>query len=199
MPQPDLLGRADPAGDDATHRIFFALWPDTALRERIAATVVQLERGNPSGGRRLDADRYHLTLQFLGDYRPLRQSVLDAAITAAESVQSAAFDLVLDCAGSFPGARVGWLAPGAMPAALQALWDSLAGALARERVQVRSPAAFNPHLTVLRGVRKPLASTPIEPLHWPVREFVLIDSVSGAHPAYRVLGRWPLRDGPGVA
>ena len=194
MHQSDLLGGADYAGDDATHRIFFALWPDSSLRERIAATVVQLEHGNPSGGRRLNADRYHLTLQFLGDYRPLRQSVLDAAITAAEGVHSPAFELALDCAGSFPGARVGWLAPRTMPAALQSLWDSLAVALARTRVQVKSPPAFSPHLTVLRDVRKPLPSTPIEPLHWPVREFVLIDSVSGAHPGYRLLGRWPLRD-----
>jgi 2'-5' RNA ligase len=199
MHQSDLLGGADPAGDDATHRLFFALWPDTALRERIAATVIQLEHGNPSGGRRLDADRYHLTLQFLGDFRPLRQSVLDAAITAAGSVQSPAFELALDCAGSFPGARVGWLAPGAMPAALQALWDSLAGALARARVQVKSPPAFSPHLTVLRDVRKPLPPTPIEPLPWAVREFVLVDSMSGAHPAYRLLGRWLLQDGPGGA
>jgi hypothetical protein len=30
-----------------------------------------------------------------------------------------------------------------------------------------------------------------------VREFVLVDSVSGVHPAYRVLGRWLLQDGPG--
>jgi len=39
-----------------------------------------------------------------------------------------------------------------------------------------------------------LPPTPVQPLSWAVREFVLVDSVSGAHPAYRVLGHWPLRD-----
>jgi 2'-5' RNA ligase len=187
-----------PDYDAATpHRLFFALWPDAALRTRIATVVAGLERDHAPGGRRLDPDRYHLTLQFLGDFHPLRQSVLDAAIAAAGTVQSPAFELALDCAGSFPGARVGWLAPGAMPAALQALWDSLAGALAGARVQVKAAPVFSPHLTVLRGMRNPLPPTPIEPLRWPVSEFVLVDSVSGAHPAYRLPGRWPLQDGPG--
>jgi 2'-5' RNA ligase len=65
--------------------------------------------------------------------------------------------------------------------------------LAAARVPLRSAPAFAPHLTVLRNVRKPLSTTPTVPLHWPVREFVLIDSVSGPQPAYRLLGYWPLR------
>jgi 2'-5' RNA ligase len=69
--------------------------------------------------------------------------------------------------------------------------------LTSARVQVRSAPTFSPHLTVLREVRKPLPPTPFEPVLWPVREFVLVDSVSGTHPAYRLLGRWPLHDGLG--
>jgi 2'-5' RNA ligase len=194
MHQADLLGND---ADATTHRLFFALWPDAALRKRIARTVAGLERDNGPGGRRLNPDRYHLTLQFLGDFQPLRQSVLDAAIVAAGSIHLSPFDLVLDLAGSFPKAGVCWLGASAAPETLQQLWNELGRALTSARVQVRSAPSFNPHLTVLRDVRKPLPPTPIQPLPWPVREFVLVDSVSGVHPAYRVLGRWPLQDGPG--
>ena len=176
------------------HRLFFALWPDAALRKQIATTVAGLERDNATGGRRLNPDRYHLTLQFLGDFHPLRQSVLDAAIVAAGSIRLPPFDLVLDLAGSFPKAGVCWLGATTAPETLQQLWNELGRALTSARVQVRSAPTFSPHLTVLRDVRNPLPPTPIQPLPWPVREFVLVDSVSGAYPAYRVLGRWPLRD-----
>jgi 2'-5' RNA ligase len=194
------MHQADPLGNDADatpHRLFFALWPDAALRGRIASTVAGLERDNAPGGRRLNPDRYHLTLQFLGDFQPLRQSVVDAAIAAADSIRLPGFDLVLDRVGSFPKAGVCWLGASAPPEALRQLWDGLGSALASARVQVKSASDFSPHLTVLRDVRRPLPSTPIEPLPWPLREFVLIDSVSGAHPTYRLLGRWPLQDGPG--
>ena len=182
--------------DDAAtpHRLFFALWPDAALRKQIATTVPGLERDNAAGGRRMNPDRYHLTLQFLGDFKPLRQDVLDAAIAAAASVHLPPFDLVLDLAGSFPKAGVRWLGASTVPETLQQLWNELGQALTSAQVPVRSMPTFNPHLTVLRDVRKPLPPTPVQPLSWAVREFVLVDSVSGAHPAYRVLGHWPLRD-----
>lgn len=190
MHQADLLGND---ADATTHRLFFALWPDAALRKRIATTVAGLERDNAPGGRRLNPDRYHLTLQFLGDFQPLRQSVLDAAIVAAGSVRLPPFDLVLDLAGSFPKAGVCWLGASTAPETLQQLWDELGRALTSARVQVRSAPTFSPHLTVLRDIRKPLPPTPIQPVPWSVREFVLVDSVSGIHPAYRLLGRWPLQ------
>jgi 2'-5' RNA ligase len=176
------------------HRLFFALWPDAALRKQIATTVSGLERDNATGGRRLNPDRYHLTLQFLGDFQPLRQSVLDGAIDAAGSIRLRPFDLVLDLAGSFPKAGVRWLGVSTVPETLQQLWNELGQALTGARVPARSVPTFTPHLTVLRDVRKPLPPTPIQPLPWSVREFVLVDSVSGTHPAYRVLGHWPLRD-----
>ena len=179
--------------DNAPHRLFFALWPDPELRDRIAAVVSQLQRDHPRGGRRLPPDRYHLTLQFLGDFQPLEPSLVDAACRAAGSLQPEAFALALDQAGSFARAGVVWLGPSVVPGALQQLWDALGDALAAARVPLRSAPAFAPHLTVLRNVRKPLSTTPTVSLHWPVREFVLIDSVSGPQPAYRLLGHWPLR------
>jgi 2'-5' RNA ligase len=37
-----------------------------------------------------------------------------------------------------------------------------------------------------------LGERPVEPLRWSAREFMLIDSHSGAH-VHEVLARWPLR------
>ena len=198
MHQTDLLDGNEVADDHATHKLFFALWPDATLRTRIAAAVEQLGRTHPVGGRRTRPETYHLTLQYLGEFRPLQPSILDGARSAAAAVQLPGFDLVLDRAGGFANANVCWLGTSEPPPALQHLWDRLAELLAHARVRVKSPPAFSPHLTILRGVRTPWEPVPsIEPMHWRVREFVLVDSVSsGTHPEYGLLGRWPLQGEP---
>jgi 2'-5' RNA ligase len=189
MQQPDLLV---PARDEAVHRLFFALSPDAGLRQRIADVSLQLEREHAPGGRALKPDRYHLTLQFLGDFQPLRQSVVDAARQAADAVRLPAFELCLDHAGSFSGSNVWWLGTRGVAPGLQALWDALGAALARAGVQVKSPQRFAPHLTVRRDVRRQVEPIAIGPLHWTVREFVLFDSRPGQ--PYEVLHRRRLRD-----
>lgn len=187
MQQSDLPGFPR---DEAVHRLFFALWPDDALRQGIADAAARLECQHAPGGRRLHSERYHLTLQFLGDFQPLRPSVVDAAQAAADALRLPAFELVLDHAGSFAGSRVWWLGTCGIPPGLRALWDKLGMALAKAGMQVKSPPAFAPHLTIQRDVRKQIAPVPIEPQHWSVRSFVLIDSQPGRR--YEVLREWPL-------
>jgi 2'-5' RNA ligase len=189
MQQPDLLA---PVGDEAVHRLFFALSPDTGLRQRIADVSLQLEREHAPGGRALKPDRYHLTLQFLGDFQPLRPSVVDAARQAADSVRLPAFELSLDHAGSFPGSNVWWLGTHGVAPGLQALWDALGVALARAGVQVKSSQRFAPHLTIRRDVRRQIEPLALEPLRWTVRDFVLFDSMPGE--PYEVLHRRRLQD-----
>ncbi|HEY0504009.1 MAG TPA: RNA 2',3'-cyclic phosphodiesterase [Lysobacter sp.] len=184
------LGFGDDAATGEMHRLFFALWPDDALRARIAATAAALETEHAPGGRRLKPERYHVTLQFLGDFRPVPERLVDDARAAADAVRAPAFELPLDCAGSFRGANVWWLGSQAMPDGLRTLWDALGGALARQRVPVKTGAGFVPHLTIQRDVRRHLPSTPVAALPWTVREFVLLDSRQGR--PYDVLGRWPL-------
>ena len=177
---------------EVLHRLFFALWPDDALREGIAETAAQLEREHAPGGQRLRPERYHLTMQFLGDFQLPRPSVVDTARAAAASVRLPAFELVLDHAGSFSGSRVWWLGTHSIPPGLQFLWDALGAALAEAGVQVKSTQAFAPHLTIRRDVRRQTAPIAIRQLPWTVREFVLIDSVPAARAHYCILGRWPL-------
>lgn len=174
------------------HRLFFALWPDAALREAVAATTAALVQANHSDGRRLRADRYHVTLQFLGDIpAPRRDDVVARATEAAGQVDVPAFDLVLDQAGGFPQARVWWLAPGLAPDGLRQLWDALGVALLEAGQKAKASPGFSPHLTVVRDVGTRLPTTPVAPLRWRVDRFVLIDSQPPK--PYRVVGEWALR------
>ncbi|HEY5851619.1 MAG TPA: RNA 2',3'-cyclic phosphodiesterase [Lysobacter sp.] len=173
-----------------SHRLFFALWPGDALRHSIDQAARRLEHELAPGGRRLDAARYHVTLQFLGDFDPLPPGLVDSACAAAARVRVPTFDMVLDCAGSFRGSNVWWLGALAMPAGLQALWRALGVALEEQGVAVKPSADFHPHLTIQRNVRRHIDAIPIVPLAWAVHEFVLIDSRAGE--PYRIVGRWPL-------
>lgn len=174
------------------HRLFFALWPDAALRDAVAATAAALVQAHPNDGRRLRPDRYHVTLQFLGDiFAPQRDAVVARATEAAGQVDVPAFDLVLDRAGGFANARVWWLAPGAVPDGLRQLWDALGVALLHAGQKAKASPGFSPHLTIVRDVGTRLPATPVAPRRWRVDRFVLIDSQPPK--PYRVVGEWALR------
>ncbi|MGH8076734.1 MAG: RNA 2',3'-cyclic phosphodiesterase [Lysobacter sp.] len=191
--QSDLFG-FDAAPQRDIRRLFFALWPDQALRERIEETTVRLADAHGTRGRPTAPERYHLTLQFLGDFQGRQQPLIDSVVAAADSVRSAAFELMLDHAGSFGRTKVGWLGPASMPAGLQRLWDALGLALAKRGIRPKSAASLTPHVTVLRGMRKPLPPIAIPPLVWSADSFVLIESRFGQG-AYAEVQRWPLLPG----
>lgn len=191
MHQPDLGLGAPSAG---VERLFFALWPGDDLRRDIDATAGRLEREHAPGGRRIGPHRYHLTLQFLGDFETLPPSLAGQACAAAASVRTPAFDLVLDRAGSFRNRSIPWwVGCGEVPAGLLALWQQLGDALARGGVRAQSGKALVPHVTVIRDAARPLPSLPVEPMPWRIDSFVLIHSVLGARSRYAELGRWPLQ------
>lgn len=175
------------------HRLFFALWPGQDVRDAVASRTERLAVSYTFDGRRLRPDRYHLTMQFLGDIpAEERDAVVQRATDAAARVDVAPFDLVLDHAGGFPGARVWWLAPERAPDGLRALWDALGVALLQAGQKAKASPGFSPHLTVVRDVGTRLAAGPIEPIRWHVDRFVLIDSQPPK--PYKVVGEWPLRD-----
>lgn len=131
----------------------------------------------------MDPSRYHLTLAFLGDCDP------SAATVVGQTVRAPAFDLRLDRADAFTRSRILWLGMREIPEGLSTLSNALAGALARAGVDARDEAVFVPHVTLQRTTRRPVAATAIAPLHWIVRDFVLVDSIDGA---YRIIGQWAL-------
>ncbi|MBF6024657.1 RNA 2',3'-cyclic phosphodiesterase [Lysobacter niastensis] len=185
------VGHRGDAAQDGMHRLFFALWPDDTLRAGIDEVARELMQRHDPGGRLLSAARYHMTLQFLGDFNPLPPSLIGDACAAADTLQLPPFDMTLDCAGSFHGSHVWWLGTQHRPPELLRLWDEMGIALARAKVPVKPHGqAFAPHLTILRNVRRFIAPEPVAPLPWRVDAFVLVDSRPGRD--YEVVRRWPL-------
>lgn len=174
------------------HRLFFALSPDAAVRDQIAEAAAALRVAHTPRGRWINEQRYHLTLQFLGDFNALPRDDVAAAKQAASQVQVPAFDLPLDRVGGFANSHVWWLGCATMPDGLQRLWAALGLALAKAGVRTRGSHTLAPHVTVLRNAAAMLPSTPIPPVQWRVREFVLIHS-NNPKP-YEMLGRWTLPD-----
>lgn len=181
-------GRAP--GANTAQRLFFALWPDEALRHAIRNLVVTLPM--PPGARLMRPERYHLTVAFLGDFDPLPESLLTTIRSAAESVRAECFELSLDHVDRFAGSRVGWLGPGSVPGALTALHDALEAALRSARVPLMSTTPFVPHVTIQRNVRTTAPAMAVPPLPWTVRDFVLVQSTPGSADPYRIVGTWPL-------
>lgn len=194
MEQPGLAGLGTQVS--SIHRLFFALWPGDRLRQHIGEAAARLQQEHEDGGRRLGVHRYHLTLQFLGDFDGLPPSLVEQATVAASTAAARipAFELLLDHAGSFRNRSIPWwIGCSEMPEGLRQLHGVLGEALARAGVRVVSGKALVPHVTVVRDARRPLPTTAIEPLPWQVDSFVLIHSELGARSAYTELGRWSLK------
>jgi 2'-5' RNA ligase len=193
MRQNDLFADGGAAKPAEVHRLFFALMPDEATRERLHRAAMQLKATHEPHGRWINPRRYHLTLQFLGDFEGLPPQIAEQACEAAAHVRVAPFSLVLDRAGSFRNRAIPWwLGPAEKAPGLDALWHGLGTALARAGVRVPGRQGFRPHVTVLRDAGIALPETAIEPVEWRLAAFTLVHSVLGAHSAYTPLGTWPL-------
>jgi 2'-5' RNA ligase len=197
MHQSSLFG--DPAPRERTdlHRLFFALWPQDEVRAALQAAARGIESARQPGGRMIGAHRYHLTMQFLGDFDQLPEDIVERAKTAAAVVNAAAFDLHVNQAGSFKNNSIPWwLGCDRQPAELATLWDRLGVALAKTGVRIKAGhRADAPHITIVRDANAHLhPPVAIEPIVWRVADFVLIHSQLGSRNAYNVLGQWSLTD-----
>lgn len=168
---------------------FFALWPDRAVRRRLASAAARLPLGEGGVVYRIRPERLHLTLAWLGEIDSVR---VDAARRAADEVQARPFLLRLDRLGHFPGPNALWLGAGKLSAPLA----RLKAALDRELLGYGLPVSaepFVPHVTVQRNVRSPV-EVRAEVIDWPVTEFVLLRSArsGGRSDGYRVVARWTL-------
>lgn len=172
------------------HRVFFALWPDVAMRDALARLANSLR-----GGRRVPRGHLHLTLAFAGLVTGEQVACLQRA---ADGVRVPAFALRLETLAGFARARVVHVAPDpqAQPAALLELAGQLNRGLAACRVPVER-RAFHPHVTLRRDARPPRPRAVSLPV-WSVDRFVLVESGDRGRPGpYRVLAEWPLQSPPG--
>ena len=172
--------------EPATLRLFFALWPDDATRDALNRTGKWLHQH--WGGRRMRAETVHITLAFLGETPADR---LAALVACADSIRADAYDLVLDQAGYWRHNRIGWLGASETPPQHFELVRGLNVALLQAGFPVDARPHV-PHVTLLRNSQSGQVPA-CTPVVWPIRDFVLVKSVTesdGAH--YDVIRRWPL-------
>lgn len=175
-----------------TDRLFFALIPTPDAAAAIVRQRGLLRDEYGVTGKPIGMTRLHVTLIHLGDYLGLPQGVVKAAMTAAESVKAAPFDVVFDQAKSFhgrPRKRPLVLLGDDGVAALEKFQKTLGKALEKAGFGKANPH-YTPHVTLLYDNRLVPPGT-IEPISWTAREFVLVHSLLG-QTRHIQLGRWAL-------
>ena len=166
-------------------RLFFALWPDPAVRQalsgRIGAIMASLE-GKPQR-----PDQWHVTLEFMGQVPRERRPALRAA---ADRVRQAPLTIEFDRLEHWRKPQVVCLVASRVPAGLAVLVTQLHAALLEEGFTLDA-RPFCPHLTLARKVRA-AAAVPLEPpFVWQSTGFALVRSVTDpAGSRYEPLDWW---------
>ena len=169
-------------------RVFFALWPDRAMRQRLAQIARQMPVERPA--RRVPDYNLHLTLHFIGD---ICFDELTCLRRQARLVEGRRFELVIDQHGHFAKPRIGWMGCSRIPDALQQLHSQL-GQCLRPCGYTPETRPFNPHVTVARKMMRPPRMEAIEALIWKVESFALIESRAVDNGVkYEVVETYPIR------
>ncbi len=168
-------------------RVFFALWPDAAVRAALDRLAGELNRLR--GGRRTRAETLHLTLVFVGN---LPRARLAALQMAAAAIRVPAFTLTLDRTDCWLHNRIAHATATQPPTELLDLVAALEQGLEALGIPFdRRP--YKAHVTLLRKADCRRSDPPIVPIVWPVSEFVIVKSELGTDGArYAILGRHPL-------
>ena len=182
---PDRADLISHAPDQA--RLFFALWPDERVRselDRVAARLHKLR-----GGRRTRAETIHLTLVFTGH---VPRSTVPVLKDAAADIRLPAFEMVFDQSECWRHNRIAFMTTSEPHQALTDLVTGLKGTLDRLGIPYdRRP--YKPHVTLVRNADCRPDAPATQPIRWPVREFVLVESrLSHEGAQYLHLGRYPL-------
>ncbi len=166
-------------------RLFFALWPDDAMRVRLGREVKSIVA--VAQGRSVSQANLHLTLLYLGAVEVSRQAEVVAAVPPLKSSQ---FTLQLDQIEYRPESGMIWLAPSSPPDALFSLVSSLRGVMRAVGYEF-DDRPFLPHVTLMRKVSQADDAKSITPLAWTVGEFSLMVSESSPQGvSYHSLHTW---------
>lgn len=187
LPFPGLSRHHRP---EPKHRVLLAVIPEDEAQLRIGGEAWRLHNQHRLRGRPLEIGRFHLTLFSLGDHPALPERTIAAAKRAANTVAARSFDICLDRAKTLPRRD------GAQPLVMlgdegvhgfERLREQLAVALRGAGLEVHPGT---PKLTLLHD-RRTIEETPVKPVRFKVREFVLIDSHPG-QTRHAPLARWSL-------
>lgn len=153
-------------------RLFFALWPDTELRQALRARLDGIAASIE--GKLQRPDQWHVTLEFLGQVPLGRQPSLRAA---ADRVRHSPVAIEFDRVEHWRKPQAVCLVASRVPTGLAMLVEQLHAELAAEGFAIEA-RPFRPHVTLARKVRS-AAGTPIEPpILWRADGFALVRSVT---------------------
>jgi|SRR2546421_5059610 len=153
-------------------RLFFALWPDDAVRAGLARWSREFHA--QCGGRITRPENLHVTLAFLGGVEEARVAEVERA---AGEVAMQAASLVLDRPGYWKHNRIAWAGASAPPPELGAFVAELREALRRAEIRFDAKP-FVSHATLLRDAREPRATPELAPIEWRLSGFALVQSVT---------------------
>lgn len=177
-----------------TDRLFLALFPPPAIALEIAELAARIRGEHGLRGRPLEAARFHITLNHLGDYAGLPPDVVrQAGVAAAEAAAvTQPFAVSFDRAESFasmPRNRPLVLRGGEGLSALVAFHQALGMALRKANLGQWAKPGYTPHVTLLYDDSL-LGAAPVPPVAWTAGELVLVHSLLG-ETRHVHLGRWP--------
>jgi RNA 2',3'-cyclic 3'-phosphodiesterase len=160
-------------------RLFLALWPDDAVRARLAAYRDAWRW--PAGAKPVADEKLHLTLHFIGAFARDRIAALGEALAEVE------LEPLGLRAGSAEIWRGGIAVLSVAPApALTALHARLGAALAGVGIALEA-RPFAPHVTLARKARGAEPPGDAAEIEWTARAPVLVESMRVPPSTYRVL------------
>lgn len=166
-------------------RLFFALWPDDAVRKQCADLAKVLSK---SGGNRVNSGNIHVTLVFLGAVDPTLES---AMVLSSAEIKLDPVMILFDELGF-------WRKPGIVcltssnPEGNAILLADRLSAMVRSFDHPIDERPYLPHVTLIRKVKRSV-QIEFEPIVWRSTAFCLVESCSAASGVnYRVIREWPL-------
>ncbi len=188
--RPDDIG--DPTGKRLGYTLFLAIFPEPDQARSIAHAADGLCHRQRPLGRRLPAERLHVTLHAIAHFSDtLPQTVIDATQAAADSVNCPPLALVFDRVLSFSHNDAFVLrCDKKSDAAVARLRHSLKAAL--KRAGLDPQPSGTPHMTLMYDTRH-VAEHPITPISWVATRFALVVSHVGlTH--HQWLAEWRLAE-----
>jgi 2'-5' RNA ligase len=168
--------------------LFFSIFPDQAGAVRIANIAELFRRAYGLKGAPLLTDRFHVTVQGLGNYDGLPRSIVAKAIEAGAAVMTRPFEVAFDRVTSFAGSDALVLRGGDGIDGIVMFHHDLC--LAMRKSGLSAGSQITPHITLLYERRR-VEEQFIEPIRWTVRNFVLVHSWRG-RTMHIPLERWRL-------
>lgn len=168
-----------------TYRLFFALWPDAAVRRAIQTYADAWKW--PVSRARVAADDLHLTLHFLGNVAIDRLPALQDLPVSFDP-----FVLHLDDAAHWKHG-IAVLCPREIPPELIRLHGLLAESISAAGIKLDA-RPYRPHVTLARRAVEAVPPPACAGIAWRVDRVVLVQSRSEQHPRYTVLYDYPASD-----